>query len=165
MIEVGNLLEKITDPTTIMIRVIGLMARCFWFLWKFLGFLYFSIVSTYDPRWLHVQVLKEPLISNIKIFEKNLLITQATTKKWYLLEINRCDLVHRVSVRWCPFVAPLPRVYICTNSWDQYKDFISLSFVSLSFHLSTRESDYSKQNEPRARHRRRMCNHSWLKCI
>ena len=108
----GNLLEKITDPTTIMIRVIGLMARCFWFLWKFLGFLYFSIVSTYDPRWLHVQVLKEPLISNIKIFEKNLLITQATTKKWYLLEINRCDLVHRVSVRWCPFVAPLPRVCI-----------------------------------------------------
>ena len=29
MAEVGNLLEKITDPMIIMIRVIGLMARCF----------------------------------------------------------------------------------------------------------------------------------------
>jgi len=29
MTEVDNLLEKITDPITIMIRVVRLMARCF----------------------------------------------------------------------------------------------------------------------------------------
>jgi hypothetical protein len=29
IVEVGNLLENITDPMTIMIRVVGLVARCF----------------------------------------------------------------------------------------------------------------------------------------
>ena len=29
MAEVGNLLRKIIDPTTVMIRVVGLMAGCF----------------------------------------------------------------------------------------------------------------------------------------
>ena len=36
-----NLLKKITDPMVVMIRVAELMARCFWFLWEFVGFLYF----------------------------------------------------------------------------------------------------------------------------
>ena len=36
----GNL-GKITDPMVIIIRVVGLMTRCFWFLWEFIGFLYF----------------------------------------------------------------------------------------------------------------------------
>ena len=31
MIEVGNLLDKIIDPITIMIRVVGLMTGCFYF--------------------------------------------------------------------------------------------------------------------------------------
>ena len=39
MTEVGNLLEKITDPMVIIIRVVGLMAR-------FIRFLYFFEVST-----------------------------------------------------------------------------------------------------------------------
>ena len=29
MAEVGNLLEKVTDPMNIIVRVIGLMAGCF----------------------------------------------------------------------------------------------------------------------------------------
>jgi hypothetical protein len=29
MAEVGNLMEKITDPMATMIRFVGLMARCF----------------------------------------------------------------------------------------------------------------------------------------
>ena len=29
MVEVGNLLEKITDPIVIIIRVVGLIAGCF----------------------------------------------------------------------------------------------------------------------------------------
>ena len=41
MIEVDNLLGKITDPMTIMIRVVGSMAECFRFLWEFVGYLYF----------------------------------------------------------------------------------------------------------------------------
>ena len=41
MIEVRNLLEKITDLMTIIIKVLGLMDECFWFLWIFLGFFYF----------------------------------------------------------------------------------------------------------------------------
>jgi len=32
MVEVGNLLGKITDPMVIVIRVVGLMAGYFWFL-------------------------------------------------------------------------------------------------------------------------------------
>ena len=35
MREVGNLLGKIIDLMTIMIRVVGLMAGCLWFLWDF----------------------------------------------------------------------------------------------------------------------------------
>ena len=31
MLKVGNLLEKITDPMTIMIRVVGLMVRYLYF--------------------------------------------------------------------------------------------------------------------------------------
>ena len=41
MLDVGNLLGKITDPMDIIIRVVGLMAGCFWFFWEFIGFLYF----------------------------------------------------------------------------------------------------------------------------
>ena len=41
MADVGNLLGKITDPTTIMIRVVGLMAGYLWFLWEILEILYF----------------------------------------------------------------------------------------------------------------------------
>ena len=41
MEKMGNLLKKITDPMAIMIRVAELMARYFWFLWEFVGFLYF----------------------------------------------------------------------------------------------------------------------------
>ena len=37
MAKVGNLLKKIIGPMIIMIRV----AECFWFLWEFVGFLYF----------------------------------------------------------------------------------------------------------------------------
>ena len=37
----GNLLEKIIDPITIMIRVVVLMAGYFWLLWEFLEFFYF----------------------------------------------------------------------------------------------------------------------------
>ena len=37
----GNLLENIIDPMTIMIRVVGLMTEYFWFLWEFLELLYF----------------------------------------------------------------------------------------------------------------------------
>jgi len=37
---VDNLLRKIIDSMNSMIRVVGLTARCFWFLWEFL-FLYF----------------------------------------------------------------------------------------------------------------------------
>jgi hypothetical protein len=39
--EVSNLLEKIRDPMAIMIKVVGLIAECFSFLRKFLGFLIF----------------------------------------------------------------------------------------------------------------------------
>ena len=49
MAEMSNLLGKITDPMTIMIRVVGLTVRCFWFLWEFLGFTYFLECS---PRIL-----------------------------------------------------------------------------------------------------------------
>ena len=42
MTEVDNLLEKITDPMVVIIRVVGLMAGYFWFFWEFIGFLYFS---------------------------------------------------------------------------------------------------------------------------
>ena len=45
MVEIGNLLENITDLVTIIIRVVGLMAGHFWFLWEFLGFFYFFRVS------------------------------------------------------------------------------------------------------------------------
>ena len=41
MAEVGNLLEKIVDPMTFIIRVVELMDGYFLFLWEFLGFLYF----------------------------------------------------------------------------------------------------------------------------
>ena len=37
MTEVDNLLEKITDPMVIIIRVVGLMTGCFWFLWELGG--------------------------------------------------------------------------------------------------------------------------------
>ena len=43
MAEVVNLLGKITDPMIIIIRVVGLMDGCFWFLWEFIGFLYFLL--------------------------------------------------------------------------------------------------------------------------
>ena len=45
MVEIGNLLGNITDPVTIIIRVVGLMAWRFWFLWEFLEFLYFLRLS------------------------------------------------------------------------------------------------------------------------
>ena len=67
MAEVGNLLEKITDPMVIIIRVVGSMAECFWFLREFIGFLYFFRVSTYDPISLHVKTPKKPPISNSKM--------------------------------------------------------------------------------------------------
>ena len=41
MADMSNLLGKISDPMTIIIRVIELMAECFWFLWEFLWFHYF----------------------------------------------------------------------------------------------------------------------------
>ena len=43
MVEIGNLLGNITDPVTIIIRVVGLMAWCFWFLWEFLEFSIFKL--------------------------------------------------------------------------------------------------------------------------
>ena len=58
MTKVDNLLEEITDPITIMIRVVELMADCSQFLWEFIEFLYFFRVSTYDPRWLYLEASK-----------------------------------------------------------------------------------------------------------
>jgi len=51
----------------IMIRVAKLMARCFWFFWEFVGFLYFldcppRILSGFTWR-----LQKEPPISNSKM--------------------------------------------------------------------------------------------------
>jgi len=46
MAKVGNLLGKVTDPMTIMIRAVGLTARYFLFLRKFLKFLLFFGVNT-----------------------------------------------------------------------------------------------------------------------
>jgi len=43
MVEMDNLLEKIVDLMTIIIRVDGLMAWCFWFLWEFLEFSIFKL--------------------------------------------------------------------------------------------------------------------------
>ena len=40
----GNLLGKIKDPMPIMIRAVGLMDGCFWFLWEFLIFFIFYSV-------------------------------------------------------------------------------------------------------------------------
>jgi hypothetical protein len=64
MTEAGNLLEKITDPMTIMIRVVGFTAGCFWFLWEFIGFVYFFRVSTYILRGFTWRFQKEASISN-----------------------------------------------------------------------------------------------------
>ena len=67
MAKVGNLWKKIIDPMAIMIRVAELMARCFWFLWEFVGFLYFLDCP---PRILDGfiwRLQKKPPISNIKI--------------------------------------------------------------------------------------------------
>jgi hypothetical protein len=43
MVEVSNLLEKIIDPMAIMIRVIGLIARCFYFYENFSIFLEYPL--------------------------------------------------------------------------------------------------------------------------
>ena len=50
--EVGDLLEEITDPMVIIIRVVGLIAECF----------YFFKVSTLNVRWLHMEGAKKPPI-------------------------------------------------------------------------------------------------------
>ena len=66
MTEVGNLLEKITVPMIIIIRVWidGWMFLIFGRIYK--NSLFFR-VSTLDSRSLHVETLKEPPISNSKI--------------------------------------------------------------------------------------------------
>ena len=46
----GNLLEKIIDPMTIMIRVVGLMVGYFLFLWEFSRISLFFL--EYPPRVL-----------------------------------------------------------------------------------------------------------------
>ena len=66
MAEVGNLLEKITDPMIIIIRDVGLMADVSDFVRIYRISLYFR-VSTYDLRWLHMKARKKPPISNSKI--------------------------------------------------------------------------------------------------
>ena len=67
MADAGNLLEKVTDPMVIIIRVVGLMAGCFWFLWEFLKFLYFLECPSKIIGGLHMETSKKPSVSNSKI--------------------------------------------------------------------------------------------------
>ena len=51
MAEMGNLLEKITDPMTIVVRVAELMVGCFCFFEIFWDFsIFFG-----DPKWFYVE--------------------------------------------------------------------------------------------------------------
>jgi len=52
---------------TIKIRVVGLMAGCFWFLWEFLKFLYFLECPSKIIGGLHMETSKKPSVSNSKI--------------------------------------------------------------------------------------------------
>jgi len=67
MAKVGNLLKKITDPMAIMIRVAELMARCFWFLWEFVGFFYFLDCPPKILGGFTWRLQKKPPISNSKM--------------------------------------------------------------------------------------------------
>jgi hypothetical protein len=69
MTEVGNFLEIVIDPMT-MVNQINWMARCFAFLWEFLRFLSFFL--EYLPKILGGftwRLQKEPPISNSKMQE------------------------------------------------------------------------------------------------
>ena len=66
MAEMGNL-KKITDHMVIIIRVVGLMARCFWFLWEFIGFIYFLEYQSRILGGFMWRLQKNPPISNSKI--------------------------------------------------------------------------------------------------
>ena len=68
MAEVSNFLENITDPMAIIVRVCGLMAACFWFLWEFLGFIFFLARLVR----INMDASKEPPISNSKILKQPL---------------------------------------------------------------------------------------------
>ena len=65
MIEVDNLLGKVIDPMTIMIRIVRLMAGYFWIFLEFLESLYFYL--SVHLEWLYVEAKKEPPISKSKI--------------------------------------------------------------------------------------------------
>ena len=68
MAKVGNLLEKVIDAMAIMIRVAELMAGCFWFLWEFIGFLYFLNGQSRILCGFTWRLQKEPPISSSKKF-------------------------------------------------------------------------------------------------
>ena len=63
----GWFIKKKIDPMAIMIRVAELMARCFWFLWEFVGFLYFLDCPPRILGGFTWRLQNEPPISNIKI--------------------------------------------------------------------------------------------------